>query len=94
MFNGCSLPNTNLKTAMVAKRFNLGGTGGSDSHVPYFAGYAYTTIDTTDVSIDTILSEIERKKTWGEGTTMPLRYRQDRMILSIKQFFNRGFKRI
>lgn len=94
VFNSCSLPQTNLKTAKVANEFNFGGTGGSDSHEPHYTGYGYTIVDNTDIKVDTILSEIEKKKTWGEGTTMPLDYRRDRMILSIKQFFQRGFKRI
>ena len=94
VFNSCSLPQTNLKTAKIAKEFSLGGTGGSDAHDPQYAGYAYTTVDTTDMNIDSILSEVIKKNTWGEGTTMPLEYRQDRMTKSIKQFFQRGFKRI
>jgi hypothetical protein len=94
VFNGCSVPNTNLKTAKVAHEFSLGGTGGSDSHDPLYAGYSYTVVDTTDLNIDTVLSEIQKKKTWGEGATMPLVYRRDRMVLSIRQFVQRGFKRI
>ena len=94
VFNSCSLPQTNLKTAKIAKEYGLGGTGGSDAHDPIYAGYAYTTIDNTDINIDSILSEINKKKTWGEGITMPLEYRQDRMMKSIKQFFQRGFRRI
>jgi len=94
VFNSCSLPQTNLKTAKIAREFKLGGTGGSDSHDPIYAGYAYTIVDTSDMNADTILSEIHKKKTWGEGITMPLEYRRDRMILSIKQFFQRGLKRI
>lgn len=94
VFNACSVPNTNLKTAKVAQQFNLGGTGGSDSHSLLYAGYAYTIVDSTDLRIDTILSEIKKKKTWGEGITMPLSYRQDRMILSVRQYLQRGFKRI
>ena len=94
VFNSCSLPQTNLKTAKIAKEYGLGGTGGSDAHDPIYAGYAYTTVDDTDINIDSILSEINKKKTWGEGITMPLEYRQDRMMKSIKQFFQRGFRRI
>jgi predicted metal-dependent phosphoesterase TrpH len=94
VFNACSMPKTNLKIAKIAKEFNLGGTGGSDSHDPAYAGYAYTVIDTTDINADTILSEINKKKTWGEGITMPLEYRRNRMLKSIRQFFQRGFKRI
>ena len=94
VFNSCSLPQSNLKTAKIAHKFNFGGTGGSDSHELQYVGYGYTIFDTTDKKVDTILSEIEKKKTWGEGTTMPLDYRRDRMILSIKQFFQRGLKRI
>jgi len=94
VYNSCSLPKTNLKTAEIARKYNLGGTGGSDSHEPAYAGNAYTLVNTTDFHIDTILSEIEKKKTWGKGITLPLSYRQDRMMLSIKQFFQRGLKRI
>lgn len=94
VFNACSTPKSNLKTAKTALKYNLGGTGGSDAHDPKYAGLAYTTIDTTDMSPDTILSQIKNKKTWGEGETMPLDYRRDRMLISIKQFFQRGLKKI
>jgi len=94
VFNACSMPKTNLKIAQIAREFNLGGTGGSDSHDPAYVGCAYTVVDTTDMNADTVLSEINKKKTWGEGINMPLEYRRDRMLKSIKQFFQRGFKRI
>lgn len=94
VFNSCSLPQSNLKTARVAKKYNLGGTGGSDAHIPKYAGEAYTLVDSTDLSLDDIISNIEKKKTWANGKTLPLSYRQDRMTRSIKQFFQRGFKRI
>jgi predicted metal-dependent phosphoesterase TrpH len=94
VFNGCSVPSSNLKTAKVAYEYHLGGTGGSDSHDPSYAGYAYTVVDSTDMRIDAVLAELEKKKTWGDGVTMPLAYRQDRMVLSIRQFVQRGFKRI
>ena len=94
VFNGCSTPKTNLKVAKTARALNLGGTGGSDSHDPLYAGYAYTVVDTTDARLDTILSEIQKKKTWGEGVVMPLAYRRDRMITSVRQFVSRGFHRI
>ena len=94
VFNGCSQLKTNLKTGQLAEQLNLGGTGGSDAHDPRYAGLAYTTVDATDTSIDGVLEAIEQRQTWGEGTTLPFSYRRDRMILSIKQFFHRGFKRI
>ena len=94
VFNSCSVPQTNLKTAKVAKSKNLGGTGGSDSHSPEYAGYGYTIVNTTDFTIDSIISEINKRKTWGEGTTLPLDYRADRMVNSVKQFFQRGLRRI
>jgi predicted metal-dependent phosphoesterase TrpH len=94
VFNGCSTPKTNLKVAKTARALNLGGTGGSDSHDPKYAGYAYTVVDTTDIRVDTILSELQKKKTWGEGVVMPLSYRRDRMITSVKQYVSRGFHRI
>lgn len=94
VYNSCSLPRTNIKSAKIARKFDLGGIGGSDSHDLLFAGYGYTTVNTTDYSIDTIISEINNKKTWGEGMIMPVYYRRNRMITSLKQFFKRGFKRI
>ncbi len=94
VYNSCSQPTTNLKTATLAKQYQFGGTGGSDSHDPRYAGYAYTTIDTTNLDIDAIVTEIEKKKTWGAGQTLPLSYRRDRMVHSFTQFFQRGFKRI
>lgn len=94
VFNGCSLPRTNIKTAKLAKEFNLGGIGGSDAHDPLYVGYGYTIIDSTDICIDSVLTEINKKKTWGEGTTIPLQIRRDRLLKSIKQFFQRGFKQI
>ena len=94
VFNSCSVPQSNLKTVKIAKEFNLGGTGGSDSHEPAYVGLGYTVINSTDFSKDSIMSEINKKKTWGEGVTLPLDYRSDRMVKSIKQFFQRGLKRI
>jgi len=94
VFNGCSMPTTNLRMAQTAAALHLGGTGGSDSHIPQYAGEAYTTVETTDVSVEGVIQAIHQKKTWGEGTTMPLDYRQDRMVTSIKQFFQRGLRRI
>ena len=94
VFNACSVPQTNLKTAKLAKKMNLGGTGGSDSHDPQYAGNGYTIIKSNDPRKDSIISEINNKKTWGEGTTLPLSYRSDRMVNSITQFFQRGLKRI
>lgn len=94
VFNGCSLSRTNIKTAKIAREFNLGGMGGSDAHDPLYAGYGYTIIESTDMNVNSILSELNKKKTWGEGTTIPLQVRRNRMLKSIKQFFQRGFKRI
>jgi len=94
VFNGCSLPRTNMKTAKIAREFNLGGMGGSDAHDPLYVGYGYTITESTDMNINSILSELNKKKTWGEGTTIPLQVRRNRMLKSIKQFFQRGFKRI
>jgi len=94
VFNGFSLPKTNIKTSRVAKEFNLGGTGGSDGHAPSHVGYGYTTFQISDLSVDAILDEIEKKRTWGYGTTIPLEIRKKRMLKSIRQFFERGFKRI
>jgi hypothetical protein len=94
VFNSCSVPQSNLKTAKIAKELNLGGTGGSDSHDPAYVGCGYTIVDTTDLSKDSIISEINKKKTWGEGIMLPFDYRSDRMLISVKQFFQRGFKRI
>lgn len=94
VFNSCSVPQTNLKTVKLAREFNLGGTGGSDSHEPIYVGDGYTIVNSTDSSIDSIISEINKKKTWGEGKVLPLDYRSDRMVNSVKQFFERGFRRI
>jgi predicted metal-dependent phosphoesterase TrpH len=94
VFNGCSLPRTNLKCARIARSLKLGGTGGSDSHMPSYAGYAFTSVDSTDFRLDSVLSEIQNKRSWGGGETIPLSYRSDRMTLSIRQFFSRGFRRI
>lgn len=94
VFNSCSIPQSNLKTAKIAKKYNLGGTGGSDSHYPQYAGDGYTIVNTSDLSIDSIISEINKKNTWGIGSTLPIDYRRDRMIISVKQYFNRGFRRI
>jgi predicted metal-dependent phosphoesterase TrpH len=94
VFNSCSDLKTNLKTMKIAKNFNLGGIGGSDSHIPEYVGYGYTIINSTDFSIDSVLSEINRKKTWGDGNTLPLNYRSERVIKSIKQYFIRGLRRI
>ncbi len=94
VFNGCSVPQSNLKVAKIAKKYALGGTGGSDAHIPEYTGYAYTVVDTADINPKSVIEEIKKKKTWGDGSTLPLSYRRDRMVKSIKQFAQRGFKRI
>ncbi len=94
VYNGCSQPKTNIRTGRVATELQLGGTGGSDAHMPNYAGFAYTLIDSTELSIDNVITEIEKHKSWGTGKTLPLSYRQERMIRSVKQFFQRGLKRI
>ncbi len=94
VFNSCSTPKTNVHTAQIARQYMLGGTGGSDSHTPAYAGYGYTTVDSTSLTCDDIIAAIEKKQTWGEGRIMPLSYRQDRMQKSIIQFFQRGLRRI
>jgi len=94
VFNSCSQPKTNLKMAKIAKKYTFGGTGGSDTHDPKYAGLGYTIFNINDIDIDEILSEIIKKKTWGEGITLPMEYRRNRMIKSVKQFFQRGLKRI
>ncbi len=94
VFNSCSVQKSNYKASKIAKKYNLGGIGGSDSHIPKYCGLGYTTVENNDLSIDSIISEIEKKKTWGEGKPLSLDYRRYRMIKSIKQFFQRGLKRI
>jgi len=94
VFNSCSQPKTNLKMSKIAKKNNFGGSGGSDTHEPQYAGYGYTIINTNDENIDSIITQIDNKKTWGEGISLPMEYRRNRMIKSVKQFFQRGFKRI
>ncbi|MDG6219353.1 MAG: CehA/McbA family metallohydrolase [Candidatus Thermoplasmatota archaeon] len=94
VYNGCSQPKSNVKNAQIAKELNLGGTGGSDSHIPLYAGYAYTIVNTTNLDCDTIITEIKKRKTWGAGNSLPFSYRQERTIQSISQFFKRGLKRI
>jgi predicted metal-dependent phosphoesterase TrpH len=94
VFNACSQPHTNIKMAQIAQSLHLGGTGGSDSHIPEYAGYGYTVVDTTDMSNDAICAAIEQKKTWGEGKSLPFSYREDRLVKSIRQFFQRGLKKI
>lgn len=94
VFNSCSQPKTNLKMAKIAKKNNLGGTGGSDTHEPKYAGFGYTVVNSNDLSLDSIISEINNKNTWGEGISLPFEYRRNRLIKSVKQFFQRGLKRI
>ena len=94
VFNSCSVQKSNYKTSKTAKKYKLGGVGGSDSHIPKYCGLGYTIIDDCELSIDSIISKIEKKKTWGTGNTLPTDYRGNRMIKIINQFFQRGLKRI
>jgi predicted metal-dependent phosphoesterase TrpH len=94
VFNSCCPIKNNIKTAGIAEILDLGGTGGSDSHIPEFAGYGYSIIDTNDLCADEIIDCIKNKKTWGEGQVLSFDYRIRRVIKSIKQYFQHGFKRI
>ena len=64
VFNGCSVPQSNLKVAKIAKKYGLGGTGGSDSHIPEYIGSAYTIFDTTDINIANVklLAQLSRTR--------------------------------
>ena len=84
-FNG-----ENIKVGIVCGRFNefitsklLGGA--KDALVRH---------GVNDENIDSIITQINNKKTWGEGISLPMDYRRNRLIKSVKQFFQRGFKRI
>jgi len=94
VFNSCSTHKSNYKMGETAKKYNLGGVGGSDSHLPTYCGFGYTTVKSSDFSVDSVLSEIRKKNTWGEGKTLPMSYRRDRTVKGITQFFTRGLKRI
>jgi len=94
VFNSCSIPRSNYKTAKTAKKYGLGGVGGSDSHLPKYCGLGYTTVNIGNSTIDDVISEIRKKNTWGQGQTLPMSYRRHRMIKGINQFFGRGLKRI
>lgn len=94
VFNCCSMLRSNRIAQKIAKEFKLGGTGGSDAHEPRFVGYGYTTIDNTDLSTDSLLQEIEKRRTWGYGKMIPVKARGKRMIKSLVQFFERGLRRI
>ncbi|HDM24971.1 metal-dependent phosphoesterase [Euryarchaeota archaeon ex4484_162] len=94
VFNSYSLSKTNVKVKKIAIELKLGGTGGSDAHEVDYVGYGYTIVRNMDLNIDSILSEIQNKKTWGEGRTLPLDVRRDRVIKAVKDFFRRGFRRI
>jgi len=94
VFNSYSMSKTNIKVEKVAKELKLGGTGGSDAHEVIHVGYGYTIIEDMDLNVDSILSEIQRKRTWGEGKILPLDVRRDRMIKAIKDFFRRGLRKI
>ena len=94
VFNSCSQPKTNLRMAKIANEYKLGGTGGSDTHDPKYAGFGYTTFQISDMNADNVIDELIHKRSWGEGVCLPMDYRKDRMIKSVKQFFQRGFKRI
>ena len=63
-FNARMLPGNNEKAQELAKKFDITGTGGSDSHFRFEISRAYTIFD------GTLREALKKKKTKYEGTIL------------------------
>lgn len=94
VFNSASMPQSNLKMMKLAEEFGLGGTGGSDSHIPRYAGSGFTEFDCEDLSVECVVEALLKGKCWGRGESLPFEYRQQRFLSAIRSYFGSGVKKI
>ncbi len=94
VFNAASMPQSNLKMMRLADELGLGGTGGSDAHMPQYAGLGYTEVDCDVLSVDEVLEQMRKKRSWGRGVSLPFEYRQQRFLSAIRRYFGSGVKKI
>lgn len=92
--NGHNSPGANRKAAAVATRRGLGATGGSDVHVLFDLGRAYTEFADGTTRVDAVLRSIREgtQTAGGQSLTFPgwLRYEWRTAVLRLR----RGFRPI
>ncbi|HXY87214.1 MAG TPA: PHP domain-containing protein [Candidatus Acidoferrales bacterium] len=82
---------SNYIARTIAKKRQMGVTGGSDSHKVETIGFGYTIVDASpDASVHDILNEIKDHRSRAEGLMIPHYFSN---INSITRFLKRGNKR-
>jgi predicted metal-dependent phosphoesterase TrpH len=82
---------SNFIAKTIAKRRQIGVTGGSDSHKVETIGYGYTVVDANPgASSRDILTAIKEHRSWAEGTMMS-HYSSN--IYSVKRLLRRSNKK-
>ncbi|MBN1134651.1 MAG: PHP domain-containing protein [Methanosarcinaceae archaeon] len=68
----CLSDNTNKKAKKAAESLSLAQVGGSDSHIPQMVGQAYTEIEASEKSVDSVLSAIREGMVSARGKKTPI----------------------
>ena len=86
VFNSrCLFNNANRKAALEAKRLNIPGVAGSDSHIPEMVGQAYTEIAARKNTVEAVLQAIQEGKVSPAGKNSPTTVILKQMAGSVKR---------
>ncbi len=85
---------SNDRSQATAKRFQLGGTGGSDAHQIFEVGNAFTVFKERVDTVDEFLDQIDKRQTWGQGVPTPRSKLWMQNAKNAWLFARRGFRSI
>lgn len=92
--NGRTLRRGNLRARALARRRNIGATGGSDSHFLDEVAKAVTAIDTGALRLDDVLQHIAQGKTTPQGLDRDAGATVRYVTKCVGQWMIRGMRRI
>ncbi len=90
VFNSRSMEWENKKAESLAKKLDIGKTGGSDAHSANEVGYGITEFNLNSFRIDDLLQEIEKKRTKGYGILSPKNVIIRQHVKSLRLWVKRG----
>ncbi|MDR7664753.1 PHP domain-containing protein [Methanosarcina sp. Z-7115] len=86
VFNSrCLFNGANRKAAIEAKRLEIPGVAGSDSHIPEMVGQAYTEIDASENTLEAVLRAIREGDVSPAGKNTPTHIILEQMTGSAKR---------
>lgn len=82
----------NPRSDAYATTHSLGGTGGSDTHQVFEIGNAYTMFPQFPNTVDDLVRQLQRRKTWGGGKPTPSSAILAQKVRTFGLWVRRGFK--